>query len=77
MSKPAITNQIRIQSERDYWFTVEDVYLDLGCDGLTISYWSLRDGKEERAIYVCIDESAVLPVADAIYKLFKKEESDG
>ena len=75
MSKPEITTQIRIQSERDYWFTVEDVYLDLGSDGLTISYWSLRDGKEERVNHICIDGNLALTLADSIYKLFKKEDN--
>jgi len=75
MSKPEITTQIRIQTERDYWFAVEDVYLDLGSDGLTISYWELRDGKEKRANYICIDGSVALTLADSIYKLFKKENN--
>jgi len=75
MSKPEITTQIRIQTERDYWFTVEDIYLDLREDGLTISYWDLRDGKEERVKHICIDGSLALPLADAIYKLFKKEDN--
>ena len=75
MSKPEIYTQIRIQSETDYWFIVEDVYLDVGGDGLTISYWALRDGKEERTIHICVDGSLALPVADAIYKLFKKENN--
>jgi len=72
MSKPSITHQIRIQSESDYWFTVEDVYLGLGGDGLTISYWELRNGKESRVKHISIDESSALVVADTIYKLFKK-----
>ena len=75
MSKPEITTQIRIQTETNYWFTVEDVYLDLGEDGLTISYWELRDGKEKRANYICIDESLALTLADTIYTLFKKENN--
>ena len=75
MSKPEITTQIRIQSERDYWFTVEDVYLELGSDGLTISYWSLSDGNEKRVNYICIDGSLALTLADSIYKLFKKENN--
>lgn len=74
MNKPDIIHQIRIQPNRDYWFTVEDVYLAVGCDGLTISYWERSNGKEERVKYICIDKAAALPVADAIYKLFKKEE---
>ena len=75
MTEPQVTTQIRIQTERDYWFTVEDIYLDLGGDGLTISYWDLRDGKEERVNYICIDGSLALTLADSIYKLFKKESS--
>ena len=75
MSKPEITTQIRIQTESDYWFTVEDVYLDLGEDGLTISYWELRDGKEKRANYICIDGSLALTLVDSIYQLFKKEDN--
>jgi hypothetical protein len=75
MSKPEITTQISIQTETDYWFTVEDVYLDLGEDGLTISYWSLSDGNARRAMYICMDEPEALAVADSIYKLFKKEDN--
>ena len=77
MSKPEITTQIRIQSDSEYWYTVEDIYLDDGCDGLTISVWNMEDLKEERSVYVCIEKDAALSVADAIYKLFKKENSDG
>ena len=76
MSKPDITNQIRIQPEPEYWFTVEDSLLEDACDGLTISYWDCDDdGKETRVKYICIEESSALAVADAIYKLFKKENN--
>jgi len=34
-----ITNQVRIQQYEDFWYTVEDTHLDVGCDGCTISYW--------------------------------------
>ena len=75
MSKPEITHQIRIQPETDFWFTVEDFYLDLGCEGLTISYWEYKDGKESRVKSISIDGDLALTVADAIYKLFKKEDN--
>ena len=75
MSKPEITTQIRIQPEREHWFTIEDIYLDLGSDGLTIAYWETRNGKEERVSHICIDGSLALAVADAIYKLFKEENN--
>ena len=34
-----ITNQVRIQPHQEFWYTVEDTHLDVGCDGCTISYW--------------------------------------
>lgn len=71
--KPEILNQVRIPLGPNCWFTVEDRYLDLGCDGLTISYWEMNEGKEQRRDYLCIDGEAALAIADAIYKLFKKE----
>ena len=75
MSKPEITNQVRIQPDSEYWFTVEDFNLEVGCEGLTISYWEIRDGEEKRKEYICVETDAALSVADAIYKLFKKEGS--
>lgn len=78
MSKPEISAQIRIQSDPHYWYTVEDHYIDVGCDGLTISYWeaiyekgTLEDKK--RHTHMCIETDSALAIADAIYKLFKKE----
>ena len=68
-------HQVRIKTHPDYWFTVEDFYLDIGCDGLTISYWDFKDGKESRGKYISVDKSVALPIADAIYELFKKEDN--
>jgi hypothetical protein len=73
MNKPDISYQVRIQSDTDYWYTVEDTFIDVGCDGLTISYWEAKDGK--RGDYVCIGKESALAIADAIYKLFKKENN--
>ena len=76
--KPEISTLIRIQPDPDYWYTVEDVYLDLGCDGLTISLWGTeieketQKKKEKRYDHVCIEKESALAIADAIYKLFKK-----
>ena len=79
MSKPNITTQIRIQPEPEYWYTIEDFYLDEGGDcmnvGLTISCWDIGNGKESRVSHVWIEQTAPLAVADAIYKLFKKEDN--
>lgn len=75
MTKPTISNQVRIQPQPNlgYWFTVEDFHIGAGCDGLTISSWEANEGKEKRHEHVCVDEESALAIADAIYKLFKKE----
>ena len=77
MNKPEISTQIRIQNDPDYWHTVEDVDLDVGCNGLTISYWEASPVTKDkkRHTYMCIEKESALAIADAIYKLFKKEES--
>ncbi len=67
-----ITNQVRIQQHEDFWYMVEDTHLDVGCDGCTISYWFQDGTNEKRDSYVCMSEEEALAVADAIYKLFKK-----
>ena len=77
MSKPDIRYQIRIQSHPGYWLTVEDIYLDVGGPGLTISYWEDCDGAEKRIDHICISSGSALAVADAIGQLFKKEDDNG
>jgi hypothetical protein len=62
-----ITNQVRIQQHEDYWYTVEDTHLDVGCEGCTISIWG-----DKRDHYICMDKEEALAIADVIYKLFKK-----
>ena len=66
-----ITNQVRIQSSENYWYTVEDTYLDVGGEGFTISYWEDNGGQEKRVTYICLPTEEGLAVADAIQKLFK------
>ena len=69
-----ITNQVRIQEHSDFWYTVEDTHLDVGCDGCTISYWEfVKDIGDKRFQHICMNKETALAVADAIYKLFKKE----
>ena len=68
-----ITNQIRIQSYPEYWYTVEDTHLDVGCDGCTISYWEfMKDTKDTRVQHICMGKAEALAVASAILKLFKE-----
>lgn len=71
-----ISQQIRIQPRRDYWYTAEDYHLDAGCDGFTLSVWSRSyegSRNEQRDNYICMSQDEALAVADAIYKFFKKQ----
>jgi hypothetical protein len=70
---PEITNQVRIQSHTDYWYTAEDTHLDVGGEGCTISYWEfMKDTGDKRVNHICMEKEEALAIADAIYKLFKK-----
>jgi hypothetical protein len=62
-----ISTQVRIQQHEGYFYAVEDTYLDVGCEGCTISIWG-----DKRDHYICMDKEEALAIADAIYKLFKK-----
>ena len=67
-----LTTQIRIQAHQDFWYTVEDTHLDVGCDGCTISYWEFDNEKGDTRIrHICMEKEESLALADAIYKLFK------
>ena len=69
-----LTNQVRIQQHQNFWYTVEDTHLDVGCDGCTISYWELPSGvntSDKRIQHICMGKEESLAIADAIYKLFK------
>jgi hypothetical protein len=66
-----ITNQVRIQEHIDYWYTVEDLHLDVGCPGCTISYWEYDKEKgDKRVQHICMSEEEAIAVANAIHKLF-------
>lgn len=68
-----ITNQVRIQSHPEFWYTVEDTHLDVGCDGCTISYWEfMKETGDKRVNHICMDQEEAIAIADTIYKLFKK-----
>ena len=69
-----ITNQVRIQEHPEFWYTVEDTYLDVGCYGCIISSWySTKDAGDKRNTGVCMNSEEALAIADAIYKIFKKD----
>ena len=69
-----ISTQVRIQQHEDFWYTVEDTHLDVGCDGCTISYWEfVKDTGGKRVQHICMEQDEALAIADTIYKLFKKD----
>ena len=59
---------INILPDEEWYYSVEDNNIAVGCGGCTISYWV--DGK--RHTYLTMEPDEALAVADAIYKLFKK-----
>jgi hypothetical protein len=68
-----LTNQVRIQKDMDFWYTVEDTHLDVGCEGCTISYWEFEKGSgDKRHQYICMGQEEALAIASAIFKLFKE-----
>jgi hypothetical protein len=71
-----IYNQVRIQQHKDFWYTVEDTNIDIGFDGCTISYWEGKNvvlSDDKRVQHICMEQDEALAIADAIYKLFKKD----
>ena len=71
-----MSTQIRIQQHESFWHTVEDTHIDGGCEGCTISYWEGENvvlADDKRVEYICMNEELALAIADAIYKLFKKD----
>jgi len=67
-----INTQIRIQDDSDFWYTVEDMNIEVGCEGFTLSYWEPHKEGDKRFKYITMDKDHALAVADAIYKLFKE-----
>lgn len=71
-----INTQIRIQDDSDFWYTVEDMNIDVGCDGFTLAYWEYeKNGCEKRVKYITMGKDEALAVADAMHKLFKEDNS--
>ena len=71
-----INTQIRIQDDSNFWYTVEDMNIDVGCNGFTLSYWELRKESvfnDKRSNHITMNKNEALAVADAIYKLFKED----
>lgn len=70
MKELEINNLVRIQSDPEYWYTVEDIYLDAGTEGITIS---CHEDKKGRIDYMCFSEEVAIAIADSIYKLVGKK----
>ena len=66
-----ITNQVRLQEHREYWWTVEDTQLDVGGPGITISYWeTITKGEGEKRIqHISLAEDKAIAIARTILKL--------
>lgn len=60
--------QINILPDEEWYYSVEDQNIATSLGGCTISYW--QDTK--RHTNITMEPEEALAVADAIYKLFKK-----
>ncbi len=56
----------RIQNDPEFYYTVEDIYLDVGGDGITISYYE-NDDKRHR--YMCFEKEMATEIAKTILEL--------
>lgn len=64
---------IALQSDRDYFYEVCDTSIDVGGDGITISYHEKDvDGKYVRRDYICLQTEMGIEIANAILKLCNK-----
>ena len=66
-----ITTQRRLQNHREYWHTVEDTHLDVGGEGITISYWETetKGNGEKRIEHISLNKDTAIAIARAILKL--------
>ena len=72
MKEIEIYNNVRIQDGPNYWHTVEDTYVDAGCEGITIAY---HEGNRGEVQHMCFSNEVALAIADAIYKLAGKDKN--
>ncbi len=72
MKEIEIYNSVRIQDDPDFWYTVEDTYVDVGCEGITIAYHEDDRGEIN---HMCFSNEIALAIADAIYKLAGKDKN--
>lgn len=57
-------------SDGEYFYTVEDKNIDIGVDGITISYWHMHEGQRNRAEYLSLDTNSAKAIAKAIQRLY-------
>lgn len=67
----SVSTQIRIQSDSDYFYTVEDCNIEIGEGGVTLSYWEVVDNNDTRLRYITMGEDEAIALADCLYQLLK------
>lgn len=68
------SSMIRLQDDRSYYYSVEDVSIDVSGDGITISYHEEQDKKFVMVDYMCFSIEMATEIAKAILKLTNKEK---
>jgi hypothetical protein len=66
------STQIRVQRSPNFYYTAENINIDVKCDGFTLSYWEFdKEDGDTRVGSIIMNKEEALAIADAIYKLFK------
>ena len=60
---------INILPDEEWYYSVEDQNIATSLGGCTISYWQ----DQKRHTHITMEPEEALAIADAIYKLFKKD----
>lgn len=69
MTTIEVTESIRVQDYPDYWYTAENTHIDVGCDGITLSYYESQTSKGDvRINYMCFNKEVARELAKFILK---------
>lgn len=76
MIEPKMSKQIRLQYEDEFWFTIENVNVDDGYPGLSISYWENKSGLEVRQSYITMDLALIPNLVEAIQEMKPQQQEN-
>ena len=57
----------------EYYYTVEDINIDVGCEGVTIGVYNKVNDTFKQTEYMALDENIAVHIAEAILKRWAPE----